>query len=100
MSFEKSINKLDESLSMLDTEKRLEELNSLAAVVDKQFVELFDAINKEPSKSEESKEKSEKSIIAAPEEQTLPVSLNEATLTEKISNLSLTVSDRERELDQ
>merc|ERR1711981_891916 len=40
-----SITKLDESLSMLDTEKRIEELKALAAVVDKQFVDLLAATN-------------------------------------------------------
>jgi hypothetical protein len=127
-SFNQSITKLDESLSMLDTGKRLEELNSLAAVVDKQFVELFQAINKEPSSSQsaqspmrspdksvsEGKARSDSNatqrsnatrnsnvVSDIAEEQTLPMSmLIENSLNEQVSKMSLTVSDRERELDQ
>ena len=127
-SFNQSITKLDESLSMLDTGKRLEELNSLAAVVDKQFVELFEAINKEPSSTQslqspmrsrdksvsEGKARSDSNatqrsnatrnsnvVSDIAEEQTLPMSmLIENSLNEQVSKMNLTVSDRERELDQ
>lgn len=124
---EQKYNQIDESLSNMDTEKRLIELKNLASIVDKQFSELLRATNlaeKEPNSNSKSKSQCQpnlpegispiapvnnKTASSIPANSTSNKILEpkfESTLArspikrnDSISSLSVTISEREREID-